>query len=216
MSKCEACQKPWDRFRGKRRCPTCGVPSLICKECLDKKGKSKLRDVRCDLCVAENITSKHYLRTKEQREIEKYEKKLVDQGLIPQPEAKGERLKVTSSAGAKEAPRIFNDAKKHNNKNGNVPSNPNGVTRLFLKNMCRDSMDEATLMEFLPGITHIVWKSDRKSGQFLGQGWVEMATPDDAAKAVAKNGQRVLNRPLYINYQPPDPKDVWPPPNSKV
>ena len=51
---------------------------------------------------------------------------------------------------------------------------------------------------------------------FLGQGWVEMATPEDAAKALAKNGQRVLNRPLYINYQPPDPKDLWPPPSSKV
>ena len=159
MSKCEACQKPWDRFRGKRRCPTCGVPSLICKECLETKGKSNLRDVRCDLCVAENITSKHILRTKEQQEIEEYERKLVDRGLIPQPEAKGERLKVTSSIAAKDAPRHFN-----NKQTGKIPSNPNGVTRLFLKNMCRNSMDEATLMEFLPGITHIVWKSDRKSG----------------------------------------------------
>lgn len=211
MSKCEACQKPWDRFGGKRRCPTCGVPSLICKECFDTKGKANLRDVRCDLCVAENITSKYSLRAKEQQEIEQYEQKLVDRGLIPQPEAKGERLKVTSSSAAKEAPRSYN-----NKSNMKIPRNPNGITRLFLKNMCRNSMDEATLMEFLPGITHIVWKSDRKSGQFLGQGWVEMATPEDAAKAVAKNGQRVLNRPLYVNYQPPDPKDVWPPPNSKV
>lgn len=210
MSKCEACKKPWDRFRGKRRCPTCGVPSLICKECFDKKGKSKLRDVRCDLCVAENITSKHKLRTKEQRKIEEYEQKLVDRGLIPQPEAKGERLKVTSSGTVKEAPR------NHNNRSGEPPSNPNGVTRLYLKNMCRNSMDEATLMKFLPGITHIVWKSDRKSGQFLGQGWVEMATTKDAAKAVAKNGQRVLDRPLYINYQPSDPKDLWPPQSSRV
>lgn len=201
MSQCEACQKPWDRFGGKRRCPTCGVPSLICKECFDKKGKANLKDVRCDLCVAENIKSKYQLRAKEQKEIEEYEQKLAERGLIPQPEARGERLKVTSTT-----PKQF--AAK--------PSNPDGVTRLHLKNMCRKSMDENTLMEFLPGITHIVWRSDRKSGQFLGQGYVEMATPDDAANAVAKNGQIVLGRPLYIKYQPADPKDRWPPPNSQV
>lgn len=200
MSKCEACQKPWDRFGGKRRCPTCGVPSLICKDCFDRKGKSNLRDVRCDLCVAENITSKYQLRNKEQNEIAEYEQKLVDRGLIPQPEAKGERLKVTPSGGSR----------------GKMASNPDGVTRLYLKNMCRKSMDETTLMEFLPGITHIVWRTDRKSGQFLGQGYVEMATADDAARAVGKNGQKVLGRPLYINYQPADSKDVWPPKSSRV
>ena len=202
MSKCEACHKPWDRFRGKRRCPTCGVPSLICKDCFiaDKEKKVSLKGVRCDLCVTQNIKSKHQLRAKDQRELEQYEHKLVDRGLIPQPEAKGEILKVSH-------------VKDHHDK---IPDNPDGVTRLFLKNMCKKSMDEATLMDFLPGITHIVWRIDRKSGQFLGQGWVEMATPEDAAKALAKNGQRVLNRPLYINYNPADSKDVWPPPSSRV
>jgi hypothetical protein len=234
MGKCEACQKPWDRFRGKRRCPTCGVPSLICKDCFledQKSKKTKLREVRCDLCVQENVKSKAQLRAKEQLEIELYEKKLADQGLIPQPEVHGERLKVTPSGSAiHEAPKAKaasdrkpkakdNSKGKQDNKKKATPKkiiNPGNVTRLFLKNMCRESMNEQVLMDFLPGITHIVWKTDGKSGQFSGLGWVEMATPEDAAKAVAKNGQRVLNRPLYINFQPSDPKDLWPPPRSSV
>jgi len=213
MSKCEACKKPWDRFRGKRRCPTCGVPSLICKDCFEKKGKANLKHVRCDLCVAENVTSKHQLRNKEQSEIDKYERKLVDQGLIPQPEVHGERLKVTGKVSVMDSPKKI---KSIYERKPTVAPNPDNVTRLFLKNMCKESMDEQTLMEFLPGITHILWKSDRVSGQFLGQGWVEMATPEDAAKAIGKNGQRVLGRPLYINYQPADAKDAWPPAHSKV
>ena len=216
MSKCEACQKPWDRFRGKRRCPTCGVPSLICKDCFmeDQKGKGKLKFVRCDLCVQENVLSKHHLRNKEKTDIAEYEQKLADQGLIPQPKVHGERLKVSGGGrSTKEAP---NSSRDKYDKKTTVAPNPNNVTRLFLKNMCRKSMDEATLMEFLPGITHIVWRSDRASGEFQGQGWVEMATPEDAAKAIAKNSQRVLGRPLYINYQPADSKDAWPPSHSKV
>ena len=43
LSKCEACEKPWDRFRGKRRCPTCGVPSIICSDCFDANEKSSAR-----------------------------------------------------------------------------------------------------------------------------------------------------------------------------
>jgi hypothetical protein len=45
-------------YRGKRRCPTCGVPSLICRECfLADKGERKNlgRGVRCDLCIEQGI-----------------------------------------------------------------------------------------------------------------------------------------------------------------
>ena len=95
--------------------------------------------------------------------------------------------------------------------------NPDGVTRLALKNMCRKNMDEATLTETLPGITHIVWKTDRKSGKFLGQAWVEMATPEHAARAVAMDGKaKPFGRALYVSYQPPDGKDSWPPPSARV
>ena len=189
LGKCEACLKPWDMYRGKRRCPTCGVPSLICRECFlaDKEGKKKLgRDVRCDLCVEQGITSKRALREKDQQEIEEYEQKMARRGLL-----KPEKVDMSP--------------------------NPDGVTRLALKNMCRKNMDESTLMMTLPGITHIVWRVERTSGQFLGQGWVEMATPDDAARAVARDGKiKLFGRPLYISYQKPDGKDAWPPPSSAV
>ena len=187
MGKCEACQKPWDMYRGKRRCPTCGVPSLICRDCFlaDKEGKKKLgRDIRCDLCVEQGITSKYEVRQREEEEINEYERKMAKKGLL-KPDA--------------------------------LAPNPDKVTRLLLKNMCRKNMDEYSLCEALPGITHIVWRTDRKSGNFLGQGWVEMATPDDAARAVLRDGKlKLFGRPLYISYQPPDGKDAWPPASSKV
>lgn len=188
MGKCEACKKPWDKYKGKRRCPTCGVPSLICKDCMmaDKSGVRKLdRTIRCQLCVEENVTSKHQRRIFERQEEEEYEHKMEEKGM-------------TALREKEAAP------------------NPDGITRLALKNMCRKSMDEATLMATLPGITHIVWKTDRTSAQFLGAGWVEMATPDDAGKAVAMNGTKVLGRPLYISYEAPGGKDRWPPKNSAV
>lgn len=189
MGKCEACQKPWDMYRGKRRCPTCGVPSLICRECFlaDRDGIKKLgREVRCDLCVEQGITSKRELRAKDQHEIEEYEHKMAKRGLL-KPE------------------------------NVDMAPNEDKVTRLLLKNMCRKNMDEGTLIETLPGITHIVWRIERTSGQFLGQGWIEMATPDDAARAVARDGKiKLFGRPLYISYQKPDGKDAWPPPSSAV
>lgn len=190
MGNCEACRKPWDMYRGKRRCPTCGVPSLICRDCFlkDKEGIHKLgREVRCDLCVEQNITSKRELRQKETEGIQDYERKMHQKGLL-------------------------------NPDNANVKApNPNGVTRLFLKNMCRKQTTEETLMETLPGITHIVWRIDRKSGNFLGSGWVEMATPDDAARAVARDGKiTCFGRLLYVAYQPPDGKDAWPPASARV
>ena len=68
MGECEACHKPWDMYRGKRRCPTCGVPSLICKACflahkqkLKKLGKKSQNEqgadsssiVRIWMCIKE-------------------------------------------------------------------------------------------------------------------------------------------------------------------
>lgn len=195
MGKCEACGKPWDMYRGKRRCPTCGVPSLICRDCFqaDKDGLRKIaRNVRCDLCVEEKITHKAQIRARDEKELQEYSATRMDNAASTPSTTE---IKTQTQA---------------------LPENPNGVTRLFLRNMCRKHMDEATLIETLPGVTHIVWRVDRQTGQFLGSGWVEMATADDATRAVSLNGKRVLGRPLYIDFQPPDGKDAWPPPNSSV
>lgn len=193
---CEACGRKWDKFRGKRRCPSCGVPSLICKDCMEKhkSGECKLgKAIRCDLCVEQNITSKAQLRERERIDKTRYEMSLAKKGLL-----KLNNFDQSSANTLEDTP------------------NPEGVTRLFLKNMCRKNMDEAMLRQTIAGITHIVWRSDRKSGQFLGQAWVEMSKPQDAARAVGMNGRLVLGRPLYVSYQPPDGKDLWPPPNSRV
>ncbi|EEC45426.1 predicted protein [Phaeodactylum tricornutum CCAP 1055/1] len=191
MGKCEACLKPWDKYGGKRRCPACGVPSLICRHCMqaDKDKIRKLdRFVRCDLCVEQKVFSKKEMRAKEQQQIDEYEARVGAKGLLL----------------------------ANRDTETKAPTNSGGTTRLFLKNMCRKSMTDDVLSEFLPGITHILWRMDRKTNQFFGQGWAEMESPEAAARAVAKSGQKVLGRPIHINYQPPDGKDAWPPPNSAV
>lgn len=200
--KCEACNQPWDKYRGKRRCPTCGVPSLICKDCFmkDKTGEKKLaKSIRCELCVEQNIRSKGQLKERELKEIHQYQENLKRKGLLTVIDHTNEKAHAPPPVKASK-----------------LISNPNGVTRLFLKNMCRQKMDESALMAHIPDITHIVWRTDRKTGQFFGQAWVEMATSEAAALAVGMDGMSVLGRPLYISFQPPDQKDRWPPPSSAV
>jgi predicted sulfurtransferase len=190
LGKCEACSKPWDKYRGKRRCPTCGVPSLICKECYqaDQEGTRKLgKWVRCDLCAKQGVQSKKELREKEHKELAEYENRIHEKGLL-----------------------------KPNRAGLEATANPDGVTRLYLKNMCRTQMTEDVLVDIFPDITHIVWRLDGKTGNFFGQGWVEVKTPTAAASMVARSGEVVLGRPLYMAYQAPDGKDAWPPPKSAV
>lgn len=59
LAKCCVCGDPWDRYVGKKKCLTCGVPVLMCEKCMsqkpDKTPGMELK-VRCPLCVDENIT----------------------------------------------------------------------------------------------------------------------------------------------------------------
>ena len=58
-SKCCVCHCPWDRYIGKKKCWTCGVPVLMCDKCMSKKPDKdpEMRlSVRCPLCVEENVT----------------------------------------------------------------------------------------------------------------------------------------------------------------
>ena len=197
LSKCEACNEPWDNFRGKRRCPTCGVPSLICRSCwqADQDG-TKLLDpsVRCDLCREQNIRSKRELRAKEIQQIQEYEKRMQSQGLLEPTTAAGASLKKAFP----------------------VAENPDQITRLSMRNLCRKQTTEESLLEHFPEITHIVWRTDHRTQQFLGQAWVEMKTPDAGAQAVARSGEVIFKRPVQITYQAPNGKDIWPPPNCSV
>jgi len=59
LSKCVACGVFWDRYVGKKKCFTCGVPVLLCDKCMSKKFDKTIElmlKVRCPLCMEENIT----------------------------------------------------------------------------------------------------------------------------------------------------------------
>lgn len=53
---CCVCDEPWDRYIGKKKCHTCGVPVLVCDSCLSNKKKLEKALLRCPLCVEENVT----------------------------------------------------------------------------------------------------------------------------------------------------------------
>lgn len=203
LSRCEACDQPWDNFRGKRRCPTCGVPSLICRACwqADRDGTRPLDSrpaavVRCDLCRQQDVRSKRDLRARETQQIEEYENRMRARGLLE-----------PASSSLKEPP---------SQPPPTVVENPQGVTRLSVRNLCRKRTTERSLLESFPDITHIVWRTDHRTKQFLGQAWVEMKTTAAAARAVARSGEKISGRAVQISFQPPNGKDIWPPRNCAV
>jgi predicted sulfurtransferase len=54
---CCLCDRPWDRYLGKKKCATCGVPVLVCATCLSKKVASVDNiALRCPLCVEQGVT----------------------------------------------------------------------------------------------------------------------------------------------------------------
>ena len=62
-AKCVRCGKAWDRYVGKKKCNTCGVPVLVCDTCLSEMGslpsdqqQKEIKQLRCALCVEENCT----------------------------------------------------------------------------------------------------------------------------------------------------------------
>jgi predicted sulfurtransferase len=55
-TKCCLCSKAWDRYVGKKKCSTCGVPVLMCDTCMSNKKLQKEKLSRCPLCVEENVT----------------------------------------------------------------------------------------------------------------------------------------------------------------
>ena len=213
LGKCAACSKPWDNYGGKPcRCPTCGVPNLICKDCFtSSKSKKKIKNIRCDLCVEQNVLSKKELREKEHQELMEFEQR--NRPLVVQQHKSG----TSSETKTTQTKEKSIDLNKASSSQSRVSKNLDGTTRLYLRNMCRSTITEEKLLEVLPSITHVVWKVDGKSGTFFGQGWVEMESPEAAEYAVSQSGKiMVCGRSLYIEYQPPDGKDLWPPPRTAV
>lgn len=104
------------------------------------------------------------------------------------------------------------------NKNKPCKGNPLGCTRLFLGNL-PFAVDETSLNEFVSPaiITHIKWITDKETGKFYGSSFVEMKTAHDGAIAVTqKNGNKLMGRPIKINYAPAREGDVWPPKSKEI
>ena len=56
-AKCCVCDKLWDRYVGKKKCSTCGVPVLMCDTCMSQKPEKRAGVlIRCPLCVEQNVT----------------------------------------------------------------------------------------------------------------------------------------------------------------
>ena len=91
-----------------------------------------------------------------------------------------------------------------------------GITRLFVGNL-PFAVDEASLGAFFDGsMTHVKWITDKETGKFYGSAFCEIDTPANATKAVVgKAGQKLMGRPLKVNYAPARPGDVWPPTKDK-
>ena len=54
-AKCVCCNSLWDKYQGHRKCLDCGVPVIVCEECMSAKADGKRR---CELCQREF----HYLK----------------------------------------------------------------------------------------------------------------------------------------------------------
>jgi hypothetical protein len=98
-----------------------------------------------------------------------------------------------------------------------IAPNPQSLTRLFVKNLNAKQVDQEQLCELLDGITHIEWIMDRKTQQWYGSVFIEVSTPEHAAKAVGTfHQQKVYGRVVHCAYSKPDSKSIWPAPNTKI
>ncbi|GMH49100.1 hypothetical protein TrVE_jg11108 [Triparma verrucosa] len=226
LGRCECCGVEWDRFRGKRRCPTCGVPSLICKDCNDRdeRGERKLgKDVRCKLCVEEGVHSKQEWKRREEELMGGYEEKL---------KAKERLKKKNGKAPEGSDPAAENATSSSSSSSNNPQSNPNNVavsvtanvttpapnptneTRLWIGNLNNKKVTPSNLPTILPNVKFVQWTYGPDGVSFKGFCFVEMKTSEDAARVKAGEGTKVFGREVKVNYQKKDGKSSWPPPNA--
>ncbi|GAX28346.1 nucleolin [Fistulifera solaris] len=125
---------------------------------------------------------------------------------------KNKKTKTTESdEGVEDQTSEFDTSAEAKDKNKPCPGNPQGVTRLFLGNL-PFAVDEALLGEFFKNkVTHIKWITDKETGKFYGSAFIEMSDSRAAAEAVALAGEKMLGRPVKINFAPARDGDVWPP-----
>lgn len=136
-------------------------------------------------------------------------------------ESSSKRLKTESNADdeiGQEARSISPADGDSKDKNKPCKGNPSGVTRLFIGNL-PFAVDEASLNDFAsPAIvTHIKWITDKETGKFYGSAFVEMRDAKDAAIVVTeRNGEKIMGRPIKINFAPAREGDIWPPKSKEM
>jgi nucleolin len=115
-----------------------------------------------------------------------------------------------------DAPLEEDKTEKSKSKNKPCKGNPQGVTRLFLGNL-PFAVDESSLGAFFPGeLTHIKWITDKETGKFYGSAFVEIDSSTSAVDAVAMTGEKLMGRPVKINFAPAREGDIWPPQKKVV
>jgi hypothetical protein len=90
--------------------------------------------------------------------------------------------------------------------------NPKQETRLIVKNLSY-SVTRADLTAFLDGdVKYVQWlHTSHGEKLFTGIAFVEMATSNSAANAVAKTGTQMMGRTITVDYASANDRVAWPP-----
>lgn len=85
--------------------------------------------------------------------------------------------------------------------------NPEGIRKCFIGNLSFNIDDDQAKAFFADcgEIEELFWCQDKDTGKFYGTGFVTFTTTDGARKAVAKNGEDLLGRPIKCEYSKPRP-----------
>jgi nucleolin len=157
--------------------------------------------------------------------VQKLEKEgsvqLTEEGhIFLKPEKKKRKVEKSEESPLKRAKGDVEDVEVEHTesipKNKKLPckGNPSAITRCFVGNL-PFSVDETSLGDFLKGMTHVKWITDKETGQFYGSAFVEMDSCESAASAVAKTGQELMGRKIKVNFAPARPGDIWPPQKNR-
>ena len=220
LGKCCICQIPWERYRGKRRCPTCGVPSLICPSCLEnekkEKGKGKGVRGRCPLCVRDGIFNKSQLKGLGGY-LEKNKKNSEDWGKssatspndlyseVKKKNGKRSHADPESNASSLKKQRYSKSASSSSSSSSSsTVCNP--TTRVYIGNLPIDYTSE----DIKSCIPHVKFYQPIRDKPFL---FAEIDTIDNATKLV-NHGATVKGRSAVVRFKEVDEKFRWPSPDS--
>lgn len=185
LGTCLACSCAWEDYRQQKRCPTCGIPILVCADCCERGTVERISSLQCRLCNEQQVKNKASQRQQEQQRNKtaaQNVRKLL--GILP----------AVSEASM-----------------GSNHSNPTGCTRLFVGGLEKKEVSEAKMVDTFRNVTHIQWLKDKDTGKFYGSCFLEMKSAEDAAQAVAMNGTQLWGRQVKVKYAPMEQVGRWPP-----